>query len=97
MSGYGHDQLYINAAILERFRNVSEDVEEEEEKEEEEVEKGEEEKEEEQQNTRLSRISKRVCNRLKMEGATNRTIEAVEGVFKAAQERDSNPIDYNIF
>ena len=98
MSGYGHDQLYINAAILERFRSEAENAQvEEEEKAKEKSEEEVEEEEEEGQNARLSRISKRVCNRLKMEGATDRTIETVEGVFKAAQERDANPIDYNIF
>ena len=46
---------------------------------------------------RWQKVSQRVCNRLKMEGATNRTLDSVECIFKAAVERGSNPIDYNIF
>jgi hypothetical protein len=111
MSGYGYDQLYVNAAILERYRNDPEDGNEEDDTNNEadngggdledgpggvEQEESKEDSQENQRNKRWSRIAKRICGRLKMEGATQRSQDAVADVFKAAQERDANPIDFNI-
>lgn len=72
MSGYGHDQLYINAAMLERYRHL-----------------------ESEGPVNWKEISKEQSERLKGEGATERTIKFVEHVYDLA-DRDptSNPIEF---
>ncbi|KAL3934515.1 MAG: hypothetical protein SGBAC_009780 [Bacillariaceae sp.] len=73
MSGYGHDQVYVNAAILERFRPPGQaDL-----------------------TMNWKGISETQLERLKEEGATERSMKFVEHVFQlVGRDPASNPIDF---
>ena len=102
MSGYGHDQVYINAAALERYRNptqtssnndenanpAGDDV-------------GDSVADPASDNDNSSEaidykaIGNRHCRRLKQEGATKRSIDFLMHLFHVASEDDTaNPIDF---
>lgn len=75
MSGYGYDQVYINAATLERFRTPGQ------------IESG--------GPVDWRGICERQLERLKDEGATERSMKFLEHVFQlAARDPASNPIDF---
>jgi hypothetical protein len=86
MSGYGYDQLYMNAAIVERYRDNTMS----------------------QQDqmlpprgasggaSRYYKICQDMLKRLEEEGATERTRQMIEHVFRNSERPDSNVIDFNI-
>ena len=78
MSGYGYDQLYMNAAMLDRFEDEVADVP--------------------ADQPKYYRICKQVIRRLEAEGATERTRQMLEHVFRLASDETNtgNVLDYNI-
>lgn len=86
MSGYGHDQVYINAATLERYRTSA----------------GNNERANDTDNDPTSpeavdykELAERHQERLKEEGATKRSIDFLTHLFHLAQDRsNTNPIDF---
>jgi hypothetical protein len=90
MSGYGHDQLYINAAILERYAQMVVLDQESGSGSEDDDNNG-------NGNNGWSRISQGIGQQLEQEGATARTRQMIDYVIQvAAQQPNANPIDYNI-
>ena len=79
MSGYGHDQLYMNAAIIERYRHLPDDQ----------IERG-------ANGSRYFKICQRTLKRLESEGATERTRQMIEYVFRTSEAPNANVIDFNI-
>ena len=79
MSGYGHDQLYVNAACLERYQT----------KEESEDGDG-----EENRRLDYRALYEQHKTRLEKEGATKRTISFLMHLFQLADNDHENPIDF---
>jgi hypothetical protein len=79
MSGYGHDQLYVNAACLERYRSKS-------------GENGGDEDESPDIDYRSLCVQHQ--KRLEKEGATRRSISFLTHLFRLADHEDVNPIDF---
>ena len=89
VSGYGYDQLYVNAACLERYRTKQGNHR---------GERGEKEEEEEEPPPPLDIEYRALCEqhqkRLKKEGATKRSIGFLTHLFWLADNEDENPIDF---
>ena len=84
VSGYGHDQLYVNAACLERYRTSKQPPSKEED--------GAVQEEEDDVNFRALFVQHQ--KRLEEEGATKRTIGFLSHLFQLAHNNDENPIDF---
>lgn len=76
MSGYGHDQLYMNAAIVERHKDML--------------------MPQQASKSRYFKICQDLLKRLEGEGATERTRQMIEHIFRSSERPDSNVIDFNI-
>ncbi|KAG7364315.1 zinc finger C3HC4 type domain containing protein [Nitzschia inconspicua] len=97
MSGYGHDQVYVNAAALERYRSPSFDVNSgDSNNQERDGESGPTaEDEPESLTVDYKSIARVQASRLEREGATKRSIDFLMYLFQIADENDNtNPIDY---
>jgi hypothetical protein len=86
MSGYGHDQVYINAATLERYRTPEGDS------------AGTTDAENDPTSLEVvdyKELAERHRERLKEEGATKQSIDFLSHLFHLAQDRgNTNPIDF---